>query len=178
MILVLALKQMSRAREILLYCGGGRGRREIVRSLTPPASLIIVFFVVIFVMRMIAANETLALCIQLGANHSARVLVVIHVHIRVTRTDSTQQLRKFASGNSLTVGPMTFAAVVTPFNSPDVVHGHAGICYCAQLGDRMDNRINEYLCRTNQKSLVGSSKSLSGHKRVDKRVVRVILDSL
>jgi hypothetical protein len=55
MILVLALKQMSRAREILLYCGGGRGRREIVRSLTPPASLIIVFFVVIFVMRMIAA---------------------------------------------------------------------------------------------------------------------------
>jgi len=55
MILVLALKRMGRAREILLYCGRGRGRRETGRSLTPPASLIIVFFVVIFVMRMIAA---------------------------------------------------------------------------------------------------------------------------
>ena len=79
------------------------GRRETVGSLTPPASLIIVFFVVvIFLMGMIAANETLASCIQLGANLSARVLVGMHVHIRVTRTDSTQQLRKFASGNSLT----------------------------------------------------------------------------
>src|SRR5580765_2424538 len=56
MILVLGLKQMGKAREILLYCGSGGGRHETVRSLTPPASLIIVFFfVVIFVMRMLAA---------------------------------------------------------------------------------------------------------------------------
>src|SRR5262245_19854476 len=53
-------------------------------------------------MRMITRNETIASCIQLGANLSARVLVCMHIHIGVPRTDGTQQLRKFTGGNSLT----------------------------------------------------------------------------
>src|SRR5687767_11520621 len=97
------LKQLGKRNGFDHQPGGTTGRRETDRSLTPPESLIIVFFVVLsFVMRMIAASETLASCIQLSTNLSARVLVGMHVHIRVPRTDGLQQLRKFTSGNSLT----------------------------------------------------------------------------
>ena len=89
--------------------------------------IIFIFVVVNFVMRMIAAKETLASGIELCANLSTWPGSGMDIYIGVPRTDGTQQLRKFTSGNSLTSRTNDVCCRDDSFNSPDAGPGQTGV---------------------------------------------------